>query len=285
LHKPKPLPETAKDVYGVVGNKEHASDAKEETTTDSKKKPPKELPGEALPEYVGENKPDEKTSESKKQSETVKEPPAIKQASDNSVKKGLYTGDEGFFSDFDRFLKNKDMNERFISELMDKDLLHKMKQFHTQREEGMPFFFHAGDSDRELESKMAELQRLEEEWYLRHKEYKETEVLLLEKEAEIDLRLEELKNILKHMKQREKLERKAKKNNYFHLGDGRVLRSVGDLREALRGMKDSLFKFHVSEEKNDFSEWVRHVFRDEELAERIASAKSRKELLKVLLDF
>ncbi|MFH1770582.1 MAG: hypothetical protein ABH828_03420 [archaeon] len=200
-------------------------------------------------------------------------------------KKKEIPAEEGFFKDFKNFLENKNLSGEFVSELLDKDLLSKMRQFHTQREDGMPFFFHSSDSDRELAKKLAELQTLEEEWYIRHRTLKESEFLVLEKEAEIDMHLEELKSILKHIKQREKLEKKANKNNYFHLADGQVLRSIGDLRESLKTMKDSLFEHHVSNDRNDFALWVNHVFGESELAEQIRSASTRRGLLKVLYEF
>ncbi|MFC2135537.1 hypothetical protein ACFLTH_13065 [Bacteroidota bacterium] len=196
-----------------------------------------------------------------------------------------YQRDEGFFHDFEKFLNNRNLDEDFISEILDKDLFHKMKQFHLQRDEGTPFFFRHEDSDRDLVQKLEELKLLEEEWFIRQRNLKEAEVSLLEKEAEIDIKLEDLKNVLKHIKQREKLEKKADKENYFNLEDGRVLRSIANLREALKNMKNDLFDYHVSEKKNDFADWVEHVFGNHDLATKMKLSTSRKALLDVLYDF
>jgi len=56
----------------------------------------------------------------------------------------------------------------------------------------------------------------------------------------------------------------------FYVNDGRMLRNVLELAEALSNMKEKTFKFHVNKNKNDFSEWVRDVVREEKLADEIA---------------
>jgi len=299
LHKPKPLPETARDEFGSMTDHEKHNPVSKENKTSV----PAELPGEgeATPEkFVDKNitvKKDELPVEPA-EPEEVREPRTMVEEAKptptpvpapvpvEEVKfKPKTSFDQGFFRDFEKFLDNKNLGEEFISELLDKDLLHKMRQFHTQREEGSPFFFHHEDSDKELTDKMVDLQKLEEEWYIRYRRFKEDELLLLEKEAEIDYRLEEFKQVLNHIKQRQKLEKKALTENYFNLSDGRVIRSIGELRELLKGMSDSLFEYHVSKFKNDFADWVLYVFKEPKLAELMRTASSRKDLLKVLFEF
>lgn len=309
LHKPHDLPDTAKDVYGDVSHTVHK---KIEDRNKKEEKAPSEIPGEgeAAPEKFSDRDVSEFDGEVSKdyKGKPVEEPPSIsnsvesnkseqdkkgfdnklseqKKVVDSKPREEFYSVDEGFFRDFHRFLDGKGLNEKLISEVLDKDLLHKMKQFHTLKEDGMPFFFHREDSERELGEKLAELQKLEEEWYIRHREFKEMEVVVLEKEAEIDLRLEELKVILKHLKQREKLEKKASRNEYFKLADGREIRSLGELRDLLKNMDDKLFSYHVSKDKNNFADWCEHVFKEVELSSKIRDVMSRKELLDVLFNF
>jgi hypothetical protein len=62
---------------------------------------------------------------------------------------------------------------------------------------------------------------------------------------------------------------------YFHLENGVDLKSVKDLLEYLPKMDDALFTLHVGADYNHFAEWVRWVFNDEQLADRIASAKTK----------
>lgn len=56
----------------------------------------------------------------------------------------------------------------------------------------------------------------------------------------------------------------------FYINDGRRIRNLCELVEALDNMKEVTFKFHVNKKKNDFSEWIRHVIEDEKLADDVA---------------
>ena len=69
------------------------------------------------------------------------------------------------------------------------------------------------------------------------------------------------------------------------MGDGRVIRSIGELRELLKTMKEDVFNYHVSEDHNDFADWIDAVFDDAKLASAVAVAKTQKDLLNVLYDF
>ncbi len=61
----------------------------------------------------------------------------------------------------------------------------------------------------------------------------------------------------------------------FYLCDGQILSSLSELRQALVTMKAEIYHHHVSPERNDFSSWVRDVFRDGALAERLRHATTR----------
>lgn len=52
----------------------------------------------------------------------------------------------------------------------------------------------------------------------------------------------------------------------FRCRDGSVFRSVRELYDGLTTMSGESFTFHASESKNDFSQWVQDVIRDEKLA-------------------
>ena len=52
----------------------------------------------------------------------------------------------------------------------------------------------------------------------------------------------------------------------FWCEDGRVLRNLKDLADALATMSDETFAHHANTEKNDFSRWVRDIIKDEWLA-------------------
>ncbi len=65
--------------------------------------------------------------------------------------------------------------------------------------------------------------------------------------------------------------------NAFILRDGSKLSNLYELNRKLKKISNEDFNFHVTEEKNDFANWIRHVQKDEALANemREISSKSR----------
>lgn len=61
----------------------------------------------------------------------------------------------------------------------------------------------------------------------------------------------------------------------FRCCDGRTMRSVQELAEALNTMADDVFAHHANEQKNDFSTWVRDIIRDDRLADDLLQVSSR----------
>ncbi len=49
----------------------------------------------------------------------------------------------------------------------------------------------------------------------------------------------------------------------------RVLHTLDDLSEAINLIDPETFQKHVNEGKNDFANWVQHVFQEEGLAEQL----------------
>jgi hypothetical protein len=54
------------------------------------------------------------------------------------------------------------------------------------------------------------------------------------------------------------------------------------LLNELGNMTDETFSYHVNQEKNDFSNWVRDIIEDVKLAKDIAKIKNRQEAIKVV---
>ena len=69
----------------------------------------------------------------------------------------------------------------------------------------------------------------------------------------------------------------APEEHHFVVADGRKLKNVLELADALETMSEEIFRHHANEIKNDFSNWVKDVFYDHSLAEDIARAKNRLE--------
>lgn len=62
--------------------------------------------------------------------------------------------------------------------------------------------------------------------------------------------------------------------NYFHCSDGSILKSLTELEQKLRAAHPAVFSHHVNSQKNDFHNWVRDVFGDNELAAAILPLRS-----------
>lgn len=61
----------------------------------------------------------------------------------------------------------------------------------------------------------------------------------------------------------------------FWCCDGRTMRNMQELAEALNTMADDVFAYHANEQKNDFSTWVRDIIRDDRLADDLLQVSSR----------
>ena len=70
----------------------------------------------------------------------------------------------------------------------------------------------------------------------------------------------------------------------FWVNNGPILRNLQEMAEAIAYMKAETFQHHVNGEKNDFSNWIRDVLRDEELAKSIMNTASREKILRRIKD-
>ena len=82
---------------------------------------------------------------------------------------------------------------------------------------------------------------------------------------------------------RKKLLGEAPQEQHFVVADGKKLKNILELADALETMSDEIFKYHANEFKNDFSSWVRDVFYDHSLADDISKARNKFESQIVIL--
>ena len=68
----------------------------------------------------------------------------------------------------------------------------------------------------------------------------------------------------------------------FWVNDGRVLKNLNELCDALMNMSDETFAYHVNDEKNDFAKWVDEVLNDPELAKKLKKCKNPSSMLKTV---
>ncbi len=72
------------------------------------------------------------------------------------------------------------------------------------------------------------------------------------------------------------LKKEPPQENYFILCNGKPVKNVKELADIMDEIEDHVFSYHVRPEHNDFSAWVKDIFNDVELAEKLAGAKDRK---------
>ena len=68
----------------------------------------------------------------------------------------------------------------------------------------------------------------------------------------------------------------------FWCSDGRVLRDMRELGEALATMTDETFAYHSNAEKKDFSNWLKDVIGDEKLAKDIENVLDRNQAANIV---
>jgi len=68
----------------------------------------------------------------------------------------------------------------------------------------------------------------------------------------------------------------------FRCHDGRTFRNMEELGQAFRSMGDEGFTYHANAEKNDFSNWVKNVIKDDKLARDLAKSRDQLQAAKTV---
>ena len=67
----------------------------------------------------------------------------------------------------------------------------------------------------------------------------------------------------------------ASEEHAFVTVDGKRLKTILELAHELDTMADHVFYHHVTVDRNDFSNWVRDVFKEQSLSEQIAKSPDK----------
>jgi hypothetical protein len=81
------------------------------------------------------------------------------------------------------------------------------------------------------------------------------------------------------------LKKETEPQFYFTLKNDKKLKSIYDLIEELEIMSDDVFYYHVNDFKNDFENWIRFVFLNNELADKISKTKTKRDMLKAIGEY
>jgi hypothetical protein len=68
----------------------------------------------------------------------------------------------------------------------------------------------------------------------------------------------------------------------FWSSDGRYLKNLNELGDALEQMSDDTFRSHSNESKTDFSNWVKDVIGDEKLSRDLLKCKTQAQAAKAV---
>jgi len=72
---------------------------------------------------------------------------------------------------------------------------------------------------------------------------------------------------------------------YFVFNSGIRVKNLRELAEQLNNINKKTFKHHVNTKKNDFSDWIMHVFNEEKLADELREIKSIEETRNKILKY
>ena len=83
--------------------------------------------------------------------------------------------------------------------------------------------------------------------------------------------------MIKSKKLKHRLLRKVKPEFTFIVINGKKIRDLPELALEIELMEDHVFHHHVTDEKNDFANWVREVIGEIELADKLMGISTRKD--------
>ncbi|PIN72303.1 hypothetical protein COV22_03575 [Candidatus Woesearchaeota archaeon CG10_big_fil_rev_8_21_14_0_10_47_5] len=68
----------------------------------------------------------------------------------------------------------------------------------------------------------------------------------------------------------------------FFMCNGSVISNLRQLLDIFQTIEDNVFRHHVNDERNDFSNWIRDIVRDAKLANDLQKAKKKAQAIAVL---
>ncbi|MFC1648361.1 DUF5752 family protein [Nanoarchaeota archaeon] len=77
----------------------------------------------------------------------------------------------------------------------------------------------------------------------------------------------------------------AKKDSYFILAEGTAVKNLFELAHSLNKMSDEEFHHHVTNDRNDFSNWIEAVLEEKTLAKELREMDNRKDIQISILNF
>ncbi|MEM3374278.1 MAG: hypothetical protein QXE31_03580 [Candidatus Woesearchaeota archaeon] len=79
-----------------------------------------------------------------------------------------------------------------------------------------------------------------------------------------------------------KLEIQCPDENIFWLCNGKTLKTIKELLNELKVMEESVFKYHVNDEKDDFANWLKDIFNEFELVDKLKGVKDKNKYIEIM---
>ncbi len=70
----------------------------------------------------------------------------------------------------------------------------------------------------------------------------------------------------------------------FRSSNGHILRNMRELGEELKTMSCQDYAYHANAEKNDFTNWVKDIIKDEGLSKNLRKAPNQAQATKLVAD-
>ena len=77
--------------------------------------------------------------------------------------------------------------------------------------------------------------------------------------------------------------KRVRPEHCFYLIDGSTVASLKELLKAFEKMSDDVFYYHVTPDRHDFSNWIKDVFKEVDLAEKLLESRTKLECEVALL--
>lgn len=91
-----------------------------------------------------------------------------------------------------------------------------------------------------------------------------------------------VKKKLPKKSERPLIAKNAHPDKVFVLVNGQRLKNVKELADVMGKIEDFVFEHHVTEDRNDFANWLRDVFKDIDLAKEVSGCKNKENIQLVL---
>lgn len=70
----------------------------------------------------------------------------------------------------------------------------------------------------------------------------------------------------------------CKPENCFWLRNGQALKNGREMAQALKTIDNDTFRYHVNDQRNDFYNWIKDIYQDQKLAQKLQHCRSAQEM-------